>query len=50
MRAAIDTNGLAHAEGVGDAKRCERAANVFAALNVSNVVLPRSADDSAISR
>ncbi len=40
MRVAIDTNGLAYTEGVGDAKRCKRAANVVAALNVNNVVLP----------
>ena len=40
MRVAIDTNVLAYAEGVGDARRCKRAANVVAALNASNVVLP----------
>lgn len=40
MRVAIDTNVLAYAEGVGDAKRCKRAADVVAALDVSNVVLP----------
>lgn len=40
MRVAIDTNVLVYAEGVGDTKRCKRAADVVAALNVSNVVLP----------
>jgi predicted nucleic acid-binding protein len=40
MRVAIDTNVLVYAEGVGDAKRCKRAADVVAALDVSNVVLP----------
>ena len=40
MRVAIDTNVLAYAEGLGDAKRCKRAADVVAALDASNVVLP----------
>ncbi|MBL8309766.1 MAG: PIN domain-containing protein [Burkholderiales bacterium] len=40
MRVAIDTNVLAYAEGVGDLKRCKRAADVVAALDVNNVVLP----------
>lgn len=40
MRVAIDTNVLAYAEGVGDAKRRKRAAGVVAALDVNNVVLP----------
>ena len=40
MRVAIDTNVLAYAEGVGDSKRCKRAADVVAALDVNNVVLP----------
>ena len=40
MRIAIDTHVLAYAEGVGDAPRCKKAANLIAKLNVSNVVLP----------
>lgn len=40
MRVAIDTNVLAYAEGLGDAKRCKRAADVVAALDANNVVLP----------
>lgn len=40
MRVAIDTNVLAYAEGLGDAKRCKRAADVVAELDASNVVLP----------
>ena len=40
MRIAIDTNVLAYAEGVGDAPRCKKAANLFAKLTVSDVVLP----------
>ena len=40
MRIAIDTNVLAYAEGVGDAPRCKKAANLIAKLNVSDVVLP----------
>ncbi len=40
MRVAIDTNVLAYAEGLGDAKRCKRAADVVAGLDANNVVLP----------
>ena len=40
MRIAIDTHVLAYAEGVGDAPRCKKAANLVAKLNVSDVVLP----------
>ena len=40
MRIAIDTNLLVYAEGLGDAKRCARAAEVVAALDVRDVVLP----------
>ena len=40
MRLALDTNILAYAEGVGDAPRSRKAANLIAKLNVSDVVLP----------
>ena len=40
MRIAIDTNLLVYAEGLGDAKRCARAAEVVAVLDVRDVVLP----------
>ena len=40
MRVAIDTNVLVYAEGVGNAERCKRAADVVALLDGSNVVLP----------
>ncbi|TAG81071.1 MAG: PIN domain-containing protein [Betaproteobacteria bacterium] len=40
MRIAIDTNVLAYAEGVGDAKRCKKAAELVSALDVASVVLP----------
>jgi predicted nucleic acid-binding protein len=39
MRVAIDANVLVYIEGVGDAERCKRAADVVAALDVRNVVL-----------
>jgi predicted nucleic acid-binding protein len=40
MRIAIDTNVLAYAEGVGDAKRCKKATDLIGRLDVINVVLP----------
>ncbi len=40
MRVAIDTNVLAYAEGLGDAKRCKKAADLIAKLDATNVVLP----------
>ncbi len=40
MRIAIDTNLLVYAEGLGDVKRCSRAAEVVAVLDVRDVVLP----------
>lgn len=40
MRAALDTNILAYAEGVGDKERCDRARQLVAELPVERVVLP----------
>ena len=40
MRIAIDTNVLAYAEGLGDAPRCKKAANLIAKLTLSDVVVP----------
>ena len=40
MRAALDTNIIAYAEGVGDKERCDKARQVVAELPVERVVLP----------
>lgn len=40
MRAALDTNILAYAEGLGDLERCTRARELIAALPVDRVVIP----------
>jgi predicted nucleic acid-binding protein len=40
VRAAIDTNILVYAEGVGDAKRCKLATDWVAKLDVTMVVIP----------
>ena len=40
MRIALDTNILAHAEGVGDAKRCKSARDLVARLPGSIVIVP----------
>lgn len=40
MRVAIDTNVLAYAEGVGDAKRCRAAIALIERLPEPSVVLP----------
>ena len=40
MRAALDTNVLAYAEGLGDEFRCQMARNLIAQLNPINMVLP----------
>lgn len=40
MRAAIDTNVLAYAEGVGDARRCNAARTLFENLPGDLVLLP----------
>jgi len=40
VRAALDTNILAYAEGVGDLERCTIARELIAALPVERVVLP----------
>jgi len=40
MRAALDTNVLAYAEGVGDAPRCDRARWLVARLPLEQVLLP----------
>jgi predicted nucleic acid-binding protein len=40
VRAALDTNVLAYAEGLGDEARCQRARWVLAALPVEGVVIP----------
>lgn len=43
MRAALDTNIMAYAEGVGDADRCAKARNLVAALPVESVLIPAQA-------
>ena len=43
MRAALDTNIMAYAEGVGDGERCTRARELVAKLPVGQVVLPAQA-------
>ena len=43
MRAALDTNIMAYAEGVGDSERCGRARQLVAELPVEYVVLPAQA-------
>lgn len=40
MRAALDTNILAYAEGVGDLEHCTRARELIAALPVERVLIP----------
>lgn len=40
MRAALDTNILAYAEGLGDLERCTRSRELIAALPVERVVIP----------
>lgn len=40
MRAALDTNVLAYAEGVGDARRCRTARALVADAAVEQVLLP----------
>lgn len=40
MRAALDTNVLAYAEGVGDARRCGMALDLIERLPEQRVVLP----------
>jgi predicted nucleic acid-binding protein len=40
MRAALDTNILAYAEGVGDGERCNRARALIDALPVECVLIP----------
>ena len=40
MRAALDTNILAYAEGVGDGKRCSRARDLIGVLPVERVLIP----------
>lgn len=39
-RAALDTNVLAYAEGLGDLRRCELARDLIAQLPVERVLLP----------
>lgn len=43
MRAALDTNIMAYAEGVGDRERCGRARHLVSELPVERVVLPAQA-------
>ena len=40
MRLALDTNILAYAEGVGDAKRCKSARDLVARLPGALVIIP----------
>ena len=40
MRAALDTNILAYAEGLGDARRCEQARLLLAALPIDDTLVP----------
>ena len=40
MRAALDTNVLAYAEGVGDERRCELARSLVQGLPVEQTLLP----------
>jgi len=40
MRAALDTNILAYAEGVGDLDRCTRSRELIAALPVERILIP----------
>ena len=39
-RAALDTNVLAYAEGLGDLRRCELARDLIAQLPVERILLP----------
>ncbi|MFW6179641.1 MAG: PIN domain-containing protein [Desulfohalobiaceae bacterium] len=43
MRAALDTNILAYAEGIGDMQRCTTARELIAALPVEGVLIPAQA-------
>ena len=43
MKAALDTNVLAYAEGLGDEPRCERARTLVARVAVEQVLLPAQA-------
>ena len=38
MRVALDTNILAYAEGLGDARRCEQARLLLAALPIDDTL------------
>ena len=40
MRVALDTNILAYAEGLGDARRCEQARLLLAALSINDTLIP----------
>lgn len=40
VRAALDTNFLAYAEGIGDARRCDMARSLIAQIPAERVVLP----------
>lgn len=40
MRAALDTNVLVYAEGIGDARRCAQAVELIGRLNTRDVLLP----------
>jgi predicted nucleic acid-binding protein len=40
MRAALDTNIMAYAEGVGDEQRCRKARELVASLPVERVLIP----------
>ena len=40
MRVALDTNILAYAEGLGDARRCEQARVLLAALPIDDTLVP----------
>jgi predicted nucleic acid-binding protein len=43
MRAALDTNIMAYAEGIGDMERCTMARDPIAALPVEGVLIPAQA-------
>lgn len=40
MRAALDTNILAYAEGLGDECRCEKARSLISQIQIGKVLLP----------
>ena len=40
MRAALDTNVLAYAEGLGDPQRCDKARSLVARMPLEQVLLP----------